>query len=229
MSRLGPQGAHRTDMTINTSCRTNPCARTKSCQSRIAHLLPIVVAILVFPVAGFPQDADQTGWQSNLRFHAVSAYGVEGLASSTAYAGYLQKIDSPREWGQGGIGYGRRLGSSLAYSGVRNALGFGLDSALHQDPRYYRAGGDGVWRRVKHAVRGTLLTHTDSGGETFATWRLGSAYTAAFLSNQWRPDRVNTTTLSLTQGSTQIGFDFAANLGAEFWPDLKSKFLGRKR
>jgi len=178
---------------------------------------------------GFSQDSDPAGWQSKLRFHAVTAYGPEGLTSSVVYAGYLQEIDSPREWGQGGAGYGRRLGSTLAYSGVRNALGFGLDTALHQNPRYDRTGGTGLWRRTRHAIRGTILTRKDSGGETLSTWRLGSAYGAAFLSNQWRPDRVNTVTLSLSQGSTQIGFDVIVNLGSEFWPDIKGKILHRGR
>jgi len=146
----------------------------------------------------------------------ASAYGAGALAGSVVYAGFLQEIDFPREWGQGGVGYGKRLGSTLAYSGIRNVLGFGLDSALRQDPRYYRSGNTGVWRRMKHAFRGTILTRTDSGGETLATWQLGSAYGAAFLSNEWYPDRLNTVKLGLAQGSTQIGFDLLANLGSEF-------------
>jgi len=188
-----------------------------------------VAASLAFATPGFSQSLDPAGWERKLRFHAVSAYGPAGLTSSVVYAGYLQEIDSPREWGQGGAGYGKRLGSTLAYSGVRNALGFGLDSALHEDPRYNRAGGTGWLRRTRHAIRGTILTRTDSGGETFAVWRFGSAYSAAFLSNQWRPDRVNTVSLSLSQGSTQIGFDLLANLGSEFWPDIRSRILRRRR
>lgn len=104
-------------------------------------------------------------------------------------------------------------------------IGFGLDSALHQDPRYYRSGDTGVWRRTKRAFRGTILARTDSGKETLAIWRLGSAYGAAFRSNEWHPDRVNTIKLSMAQGSTQIGFDLLANLGREFWPDIKKKIL----
>jgi hypothetical protein len=147
---------------------------------------------------------------------------------SAVYAGFLQEIDFPREWGQGGVGYGKRLGSTLAYSGVRNVLAFGLDTALRQDPRYHRSDDTGVWRRMKHAFRGTILTRTDSGTETLATWRLGSAYGGAFLSNDWYPDRLNTVKLGLAQGSAQIGFDLLGNLRSEFWPDIKKKILRRK-
>jgi hypothetical protein len=107
-------------------------------------------------------------------------------------------------------------------------LAFGLDSALHQDPRYYRSGGAGFWRRTRHAVRGTILTRTDAGGETLSTWRIGSAYGSAFLSNLWYPARLDNARLGFLQGSMTLGFDLAKNLGAEFWPDIKGKVLRRK-
>jgi hypothetical protein len=193
------------------------------------NLLMIALVNMVLTAVGLSENLDPTGWPSKLRFHAVSAYGPAALAGSAVITSYLQGTDSPREWGQAGAGYGKRLGSTLAYSGIRNLLAFGLDSALHQDPRYYRSGDTGLWRRTKHAFRGTILTRTDSGRETLATWRFGSAYGVTFLSNEWYPGRLNTVKLSLAQGSTQIGFDLLSNLGAEFWPDVKNKLLRRKR
>lgn len=163
-------------------------------------------------------------WQSKLKFHAASAYSPWQLVGTAAYAGFLQEVDFPTEWGQGAAGYGKRLGSTLGYSGIRNTIGFGLDTALRQDPRYYRSTETGLWRRVKYAMRETVMTRTDSGSETFATWRFGSAYGGTFLSNEWYPDRVNTVKIGLLQGSEQIGFDFLGNLGSEFWPDVKNKF-----
>jgi len=192
------------------------------------HLLRIAIVGAIFAAVGVSQDLEPDGWQSKLRFHAVSAYGPGALLGSAAYVGLLQEVNFPREWGQGGVGYGRRLGSTLAYSGLRNAMSFGLDTALHQDPRYDRSNDTGFWRRTKHAFRRTILTRTDSGGETFATWRFGSAYGANFISNEWYPDRVNTVKLGLTEGTTQIGFDLLANIGSEFWPDVKKKILRRK-
>jgi hypothetical protein len=161
-------------------------------------------------------------------YHVQASVGPLALMGGAAYAGILHEIDTPEEWGQGATGYGRRFGSTVANSVIRGTLAFGLDSSLHQDPRYFRAGGKGFWRRVKHAVRGTMLTHTDSGSETLSTWRIGSAYGSAFLSNQWYPGRLNTVKLGLAQGSLQIGFDLAGNLGSEFWPDLKRRVLRRK-
>ena len=174
------------------------------------------------PFAVLSQPTEPLNWQGKLKYHAEGAYSPMAIAGFAAYAGVLQTLDTPTEWGKGGAGYGKRFASTAAWSGIHSTLAFGLDTALHQDPRYYRSGAGG-WRRVGHALRETLLTRTDSGGETLSTWRLGSAYGAAFLSNQWYPDRLNTVRLGMLQGSMTLGFDFAANLGAEFWPDVKRK------
>jgi hypothetical protein len=192
-----------------------------------AALLVAAVA-LVNPVAGSAQNADALDVSGKLRFHVNSAYGPTAMLGTAAYAGILQSFDGPREWGQGAEGYGKRFASMAAWAGVHSALAFGLDSALHQDPRYARAGGPGVWRRAGHAVRGTILTRTDAGGETLSTWRLGSAYGSAILSNQWYPDRLNTVRLDLLQGSVTMGFDLVGNLAAEFWPDVRRKVFRRK-
>jgi hypothetical protein len=181
-----------------------------------------------FALVGFAQSPDPAAWQSKLLYHAETAYGPTALAGSAAWDGLLQELNYPREWGQGAAGYGKRLGSTLAYTGMRNVLGFGLDSAMRQDPRYYRSADMGLFRRMGHVISGTVLTRTDAGGETLATWRLGSAYGAAFLSNEWYPDRLNTVKLGFEQGTAQLGFDLLANLRIEFWPDVKKKLLHRK-
>jgi hypothetical protein len=97
-----------------------------------------------------------------------------------------------------------------------------------QDPRYYRSLRSGFWHRSAHALRGTILTRTDSGGETLSTWRIGSAYGAAFLSNFVVSARLDTARQGFVDGSLGLGLSFASNLGAEFWPDPKKKVFRRK-
>jgi hypothetical protein len=187
-----------------------------------------VVLLCAVPVVSMAQPIDSVSWKSKLSFHAESVYSPTAMAGSAAYAGILQEIGTPEEWGQGGNAYGKRVASTVGYTAIYGALAFGLDSTLHQDPRYFRSRSLGFWRRTAHALRGTILTRTDRGGETLSTWRIGSAYGAAFLSNQWYPDRLNTVRLGVAQGSLRLGFDFAANLGSEFWPDVKRKVRRRK-
>src|SRR5579862_2010155 len=186
----------------------------------VVFVLSMAIPLRVIAQTSFiaPEPMD---WQAKLAFHAESTYGPMDILSFAAYAGFLQEINSPTEWGQGGEAYGKRFASTVAWSGIHSTLAFGLDSALHQDPRYYRSLRNGFWRRSAHALRGTILTRTDSGGETFSIWRIGSAYGAAFLSNLWYPARLDTARQGFIDGSLGLGFSLASNLGAEFWPDVK--------
>ncbi|MGD0772735.1 MAG: hypothetical protein ABSC05_07930 [Candidatus Solibacter sp.] len=190
--------------------------------SRVVMAVPIF-ALLAIPVAGIAQTPDPLDVMGKLHYHAQATYGPMSIVSDAAYAAILQADAAPTEWRGGAEAYGKRVASMVAWSGIHSALAFGLDSTLHQDPRYFRSGGTGFWRRSGHALRGTLFTRTDRGGETLSTWRIGSAYGAAFLSNQWYPDRVNTVRLGFIQGSVTLGLDLAGNLGKEFWPDIKRK------
>jgi hypothetical protein len=177
---------------------------------------------------GVAQSFEPMDVHDKLNYHIKQTVGPLAMVGDAAYAGILQEIDTPTEWGQGGSPYARRLASTAACSGIHSALAFGLDSALHEDPRYFRSAGGSFWHRTGHAFRGVILTHTDHGTETFSFWRFGSAYGAAYVSNQWYPGRLNTVALGFAQGSLQIGFDLARNLASEFGPDIKRMVHRRK-
>jgi hypothetical protein len=194
----------------------------------LKKLLVLLALSAAIPSAAVAQPPEPLDWQGKLRFHAESTYNPSAIAGLAAYAAVLHELDSPEEWRQGGAAYGKRFASMAGWSAIHSTLAFGLDSTLHEDPRYRRMGDRGFWRRTGHALRGTVLTRTDRGGERVSTWRIGSAYGAAFLSNMWYPDRVNTVRLGFLQGSMGLGFDFAGNLGAEFWPDIKKKIFRRR-
>lgn len=190
--------------------------------------LLILALAVAAPIACIAQTLDPLDWQGKLHYHAEKTYGPTAILGFAAYAAVLQEADTPEEWGQGGAPYAKRFASTAAWSGIHSTLAFGLDSTLHQDPRYYRSLSTGFWRRAGHAVHGTIFTRTDAGGETFSTWRFGSAYGSAVLSNMWYPDRLNNARLGFIQGSMEMGFDLVANLGSEFWPDIKRKVFRRK-
>lgn len=190
--------------------------------------LLIFAFLAVMPKPGLAQTPEPLGVAGKLRLHAESTFGPMAIVGIAAYAGALQEFSAPMEWGQGGAAYSKRVASTASAWGIHGALAFALDATLHQDPRYYRSLRPGFWRRTGHAIRGTILTRTDTGGETLSTWRIGSAYGSAYLSNMWYPDRLNTVRLGFIQGSVGLGFGLAGNLGTEFWPDIKRKVLRRK-
>src|SRR6266478_139931 len=92
--------------------------------------------MLAIPVAGLAQASDPLSLNGKFKYHAERALGPMALLGSAAYAGILQELNTPEKWGQGATGYGLRFGSSAACSVIHNTLALGLDSTLHQDPRY---------------------------------------------------------------------------------------------
>jgi hypothetical protein len=170
--------------------------------------------------AGEPAD-QPLSVKAKLRFHAVETASPGFVVEMAAYAGVLHWMDTPREWGQGGAAYGKRVASAAGATAIRNVFAFALDSTLHEDPRYRRSGHGNFFVRIGHAARETFVTRTDGGRTRFATWRFGSAVGAACLSNVWYPDRLNTFSSGMEQGAATIGLDLLGNIASEFWPDLK--------
>jgi hypothetical protein len=196
--------------------------------SRRMRSILIIGVVLAIPLTALAQSFLPLDTIGKLDYHIKQSVGPLAIVGDVAYAGLLQEIDTPTEWGQGWSPYARRLASTAACSGLHSALAFGLDSALHEDPRYFRSAGGSFWHRAGHAFRGIVLTRTDHGTETFSVWRFGSAYGAAYVSNQWYPGRLNTVALGFAQGSLQIGFDLVRNLASEFGPDIKRMVFRRK-
>ncbi len=200
-------------------------------QTRTLLALALLAAI---PMAGVAQTSSPPDpfvpldVTHKFYYHLQRTVGPTAILGAAAYAAILQEANAPEEWKQGGAAYGHRLGSMVAWSGIHSSLAFGLDSTLHQDPRYFRSTGTGFWRRSGHALRGTILTRTDRGGETLSTWRLGSDYGSAVLSNLWYPSRLNTARLGFIQGSVTVGLDLLSNLASEFWPDVRKKVFRKK-
>src|ERR1019366_1794161 len=181
---------------------------------RICREVRAVVIIAVsaaIPMAGFGQAAESLDVTGKLEYHVKCAVGPAAILGDVAYAAVLQADNAPLEWKQGGEAFRKRVASMEDWPGIQTGLAFGLDSTLHQDPRYYRAGGPGFWRRSAHALRGTLLTRNDSGGETLSTWRIGSAYGSGALFKNWVPGRLYNGPLPFIQGSVTLGFDLIGN------------------
>lgn len=185
--------------------------------------MPVIVAALAVPLSGLAQPFMAMDVNDKLTYQIKQSLGPLALLGDAAYAGILQETNTPAAWGQGGSAYGKRFAVTAACSGIHSALAFGLDTSLHEDPRYFRAGDGGFLRRTGHALRGTLLTRTDQGSETLSIWRIGSAYGAAYAADLWYPGRVDTARLGFGEGSLQLAFDLASNMATEFWPDIKRK------
>lgn len=137
-----------------------------------------------------------------------------------------QERDMPGKWGQGAEAYSERYADRFGRALVRENLGFAVRALDGEDPRYELSRDTGIWRRSKHAIARTFVTRGHNGELMPAYSRFVADFGMPFIAAQWEPYRF-TPARAFSTGIGGIGFAVAANIGTEFWPDLRRKFLRR--
>jgi hypothetical protein len=143
-------------------------------------------------------------------------------------AGLGQWGDAAPAFGQGGSGYAKRFGAAYADQAVGNYLAEAiLPTVLKEDPRYFRMGSGGKWRRTKYALTRVVVTRTDAGRAVFNFSEIGGNAAAAAISTMYYPATERTAGEVGERYGVQIGSDAAFSVLLEFWPDMKKKLFRR--
>jgi hypothetical protein len=154
-----------------------------------------------------------------------STIGPWKLAEVAVLAGYDQWSNTPSEWKQGGEAFGKRYASEFGYVVARQTFAFGLEAALHQDPRYFPSRQKGFMKRTGSVVKQTFVARSDSGRNQFAWARMGSAAGASFLGETWQPHSTATTGYAMQTFGFTLAGDAAYNWVQEFFPIFRPKEL----
>src|SRR3954468_21367507 len=81
--------------------------RLEAATSGVGVRVRLALAVAL-PFAAVCQSLSQTteplNWKGKVRYHAESTYTPVAIIGLAAYAGVLQTLDAPREWGKGGAG-----------------------------------------------------------------------------------------------------------------------------
>jgi hypothetical protein len=149
---------------------------------------------------------------------------LQSVIRAAASAGIAQARDTPKEWGGGGEGYGKRVGNAYAEHAIRSTLQYGISATLHEDNRYFVSGQTGFLRRTKYAIRNTLLARHDNGNQSFSFSRVSSAAGASFISREWQPRSATTAGDGAVNFGVTMSSDVGFNIFHEFWPDLRRRF-----
>lgn len=150
--------------------------------------------------------------------HFVSGtFSVEAAIRAAAGAGILQAMNTPGEWGQGGLAYAERFGNDYAQHIIRQSLLYGVSDLLHEDNRYFASGLSGTGPRVKYAIESTFLARKPDGHRRLSYSRLSSVVATAFISREWQPRS--------TAGSEHAGLSMATVLGTEIGFNIAREFL----
>jgi hypothetical protein len=139
-------------------------------------------------------------FSERLKIYERSFIQPEGLIGPALGAGIGQWRDTPPEWGQGAGAYGTRFASGFGRSVISRTIAFGVAAADREDSRFIPSSETGIWRRTRHAIVGTFVSRTPTGGSMPAFSRFAGAYGAGFIANAWEPQSQKDTGHALERG-----------------------------
>ncbi len=143
---------------------------------------------------------------------------------SVASAGVALAFNKPEAWHRTWGGYGKRLGTGLAFSATREAVHDAGDAALGLDPRYFSCRCTGALQRSAHALKMTVFAYNADGRPRLDLPRFAADYGASMLVTTWYPSHYSPLTQGVRMGHVQVSLDAGLNLLREFAPELRRAF-----
>jgi hypothetical protein len=183
---------------------------------------------IVFPDIAADSARMSTG--QKFKQFVDNSISLHALAEASLGAAINQAADSPHGYGQGGDGYAKRFGSSMARAASSNFFGtFLLASALHQDPRFFPERDPTFGRSVKYSVQRLFVTRDDEGRDV-ANWSgLVGPLLSEGLANAYWPVQDRTARQTFQRYGIDLAVQFGGNVLREYWPVFVRKVRGSPR
>jgi hypothetical protein len=148
----------------------------------------------------------------------------ETFLSAGFNAGISQARNDDPSFGQGGAGYGKRLGVSYVDEvQTRFFKEFAYPTIFSEDPRYYRMGQGPKGRRFLHAVMHSVVAYNDHSRPMFNFSEWLGEISGTSLANLYHPGNRR----GVGPAAESIGIDVGTDIGfdelREFWPEAARK------
>jgi len=170
--------------------------------------------------------SDSLTLSARYKWAARSSVSAPKLAGFAISSGLSTLTNHPQEYGPHWEGFGKRLGMRLASSATGTMMEASVGALWDEDPRYVRAAGQPVKKRLAHVLQMTFLARNRDGDLMPAYARYISVPANSYMTNAWRADseangRHAALRIPMAFLSRAIGNTFT-----EFWPDA-TKWLHR--
>jgi hypothetical protein len=177
----------------------------------------VVTAALLSPLA---VPADQP--ESDRKHFFKHTFGPTAVARAAAGAGISQLNNTPSEWGQGMLGFGRRFASSFGFHIVKKGIEYPVAKLRHEEFGYHPSDKEGFKPRMVYALEAVVITHkTTDHSKTVHTAELSSAFGAGFISRLWQPASTRTIGAGFSSAGLTLAIDAGTNVLHEFWPEIR--------
>lgn len=174
-------------------------------------------AVLFLPVA----TSQCLSFSDKFTIYAHQTFGPPSVIFPAFAAGMGManpKSHYPHEWRDGGGGFGRLYGDSIAMATSQRTARFLTGAALHEDPRYVRSRSTNPLMRTAHAFAFTFVDKTDSGRNTIAFSNFAGAAAGGFVGGAYLPHGYNDLTHDEQRMASQFVSIAIQNVAAEFQP-----------
>ena len=128
-----------------------------------------------------------------LQLYLLNTVGPVAIVGEGLGAALDQWRNVPKEWGQGAGAYGKRIGSNLAYNGIRQTITYASSAALHEDNRYFVSEEKDTWARTRYALASTVMARKPDGHRSFSYSAVSGVAAASLLSSTWGPAKLEGT------------------------------------
>ena len=128
--------------------------------------------------------------------------------------------DKPKEWEQGASGYGKRFADIMGQYAIRRSVTFGLESAFHEDNRYFPSGKKGFGARTGYALVSGIAARHDNGRRYPSASLLVGFASGAYLSRFWQPPSQNSVGDAAVSFGISMGWNIGLGVLKEYLPDI---------
>jgi hypothetical protein len=184
-----------------------------------------VTGLAVAPGSSYRPLTGSERW----KLYVKMTYASAGPYFSPLFNALLLDQDNgtPRQWGGGFPGFGRRLASRAGNAVLQGTFQAPLAAVLHEDVRYIPTTHRSFHRRTLHAILYSFLTYNDKGHPTLNVANLTAYYASTAVTTAWLPGIQNPARYTFVNASEQVALSFPLNVVQEFWPEIRRYIFRR--
>jgi len=151
-------------------------------------------------------------------------FGKQAMIRVGAGAAFGHVINSPREWGRGISGLGKRAGSGLGFHIIKGSIQYTVGTIRHEEFGYHPSDKVGFKPRLTYALLSTVITRdTRTGARKTAAGKISGTIAAGLISRLWNPTRLHTFACGFSSAGISFGIDAGSNVVREFWPEIRHR------
>ena len=189
----------------------------------------LIISWMCLPFAAAQEppavQIDSPAWSDRRNVFIRKLFGPQAILETVPGAAFDTARGFPRQWGRGGSGIEKRLGSQYGQFVVGETIELGVSALHREDPRYFRMADGNFGPRLLHALESTVIVRGAGGSKTIGLARLANVYGSWAIATSWNPPDQRNLGKIAASGTFGIGIKAGSNVFREFWPDVKRRLV----